>query len=140
MSDDAQDELPPEEPAPDAAATDTAEGAEPAGSTSPLARARHWGGRLVSELAQLPDTLERLRLGAADFQLVGQRLKASSQALEELTRLYTSTLGDGVRRSADAVNNVRTQLERMPQVSPDAFSAAVSEFQKTMGAFFRGDR
>jgi hypothetical protein len=139
MSDDAQDELPPAEPA-TVPASEAAEGTERRGSTSLLANARRWGGRLVAELAQLPDTLERLRLGAADFQLVGQRLKASSQALEELTRLYTSTLGEGVRRSADAVNNVRTQLERMPQVSPDAFSAAVSEFQKTMGAFFRGDR
>src|SRR3954447_6941702 len=139
MSDDAQHELPPAEPE---AAADTTEGPERSGSgpTAALAGAWHWGGRLVSELVQLPDTLERLRLGAADFQLVGQRLKASSQALEEITRLYTSTLGEGVRRSADAVNNVRSQLERMPQVSPDAFSAAVSEFQKTMGAFFRGDR
>ena len=137
MSDDPQHELPPAAPE---AAAGAAEDAEPSGSTRPLASAWHWGSRLVSELAQLPDTLERLRVGAADFQLVGQRLKASSQALEELTRLYTSTLGEGVRRSADAVNNVRTQLERMPQVSPDAFSAAVSEFQKTMGAFFRGDR
>src|SRR4051812_38743614 len=139
MSDDAQHELPPAEPE---AAADTTEGAERSGSgpTAALGHAWHWGGRLVSELVQLPDTLERLRLGAADFQLVGQRLRASSQALEEITRLYTSTLGEGVRRSADAVNNVRSQLERMPQVSPDAFSAAVSEFQKTMGAFFRGDR
>jgi hypothetical protein len=101
-----------------------------------VAELRQWSERLVRELAQLPDTLERLRLGAADFQVVGQRLRATSTALEELTNLYTRTVSDSVRRSTDAAEQMRSQLERMPQlgITGETVAAAVSELQKTVRA------
>ena len=79
-----------------------------------------WGREVSSELSRLPTTLAQLREGAANFQLVGQRLAASSAALEELTALYGKTLGQGVKRSADAAKALQVQIDRMGETTPDA--------------------
>ena len=92
-----------------------------------------WGREVGSELSRLPTTLAQLREGAANFQLVGQRLAESSSALEELTALYGKTLGQGVKRSADAAKALQVQIDRMGETSttPDALAAAAAELQRT---------
>jgi hypothetical protein len=91
-----------------------------------------WGREVGSELSRLPTTLAQLREGAANFQLVGQRLAASSGALEELTALYGKTLGQGVKRSTDAAKALQVQIDRMGETTPtpDALSAAAAELQR----------
>jgi hypothetical protein len=92
-----------------------------------------WGRQVSSELSRLPTTLAQLREGAANFQLVGQRLAESSAALEELTALYGKTLGQSVKRSADAAKALQGQIDRMGETTPtpDALSAAAAELQRT---------
>ena len=92
-----------------------------------------WGREVGSELSRLPTTLAQLREGAANFQLVGQRLAESSSALEELTALYGKTLGQGVKRSADAAKALQVQIDRMGETTPtpDSLSAAAAELQRT---------
>jgi hypothetical protein len=92
-----------------------------------------WGRDVSSELSRLPTTLAQLREGAANFQLVGQRLAESSAALEELTTLYGKTLGQSVKRSADAAKALQVQIDRMGETTPtpDALSAAAAELQRT---------
>jgi hypothetical protein len=91
-----------------------------------------WGREVGSELSRLPTTLAQLREGAPNFQLVGQRLAASSSALEELTAVYGKTLGQGVKRSADAAKALQVQIDRMGETTPtpDALSAAAAELQR----------
>lgn len=96
--------------------------------------ARTWARRMVTELAALPDTLEKLRDGATNFQTVGKRLEASSSSLEELTQLYGKTMGEAVRRSTFAAEALQSQLARLPTdpASPDLLSAAAAELQRTL--------
>jgi len=95
-----------------------------------------WSRRLRDELALLPDTLQRLREGAVNFQTVGQRLERSSEALEEVTRLYESTLKDSTRRSAEAMESLRQQVERAAKsASPERLVQAAGDIQKTIAAF-----
>jgi DNA repair ATPase RecN len=93
-----------------------------------------WAARLGREVAQLPDTLERLRTGANDFQLVARRLAESSEALEQLTNLYGKTMGDAVRRSGEAAERIRAQLDQLPQSgsNTDLAAAAAAEMQRTL--------
>ena len=92
-----------------------------------------WGRQVSSELSRLPTTLAQMREGAANFQLVGKRLAESSAALEELTALYGKTLGQSVKRSADAAKALQVQIDRMGETTPtpDALSAAAAELQRT---------
>ncbi len=94
---------------------------------------RGWWRDLSSELAHLPTTLQQMREGAANFQLVGQRLADSSNALEELTQLYGKTLRQTVRRSAEAAESLRSQIDRLAEapVAPDTLASAASELQRT---------
>jgi DNA repair ATPase RecN len=95
---------------------------------------RGWWRDLSSEVAQLPTTLQQMREGAANFQLVGQRLAESSTALEELTRLYGKTLRQTVRRSTEAAESLRSQIDRLSEgaVAPDTLASAASELQRTV--------
>ncbi len=95
---------------------------------------RGWWREVSSELAQLPTTLQQMREGAANFQLVGQRLAESSSALEELTRLYGKTLRQTVRRSTEAAESLRSQIDRLSEaaVAPDTLASAASELQRTV--------
>ncbi|HEX9258781.1 MAG TPA: hypothetical protein VF855_04535 [Acidimicrobiales bacterium] len=99
------------------------------------ARFDDWRKRLTHELALLPDTLERLREGAVNFQVVGQRLARSSEALEEVTRLYETTLKDSTRRSAEAMESLRQQVEKAAKTaSPERLVQAAGDIQKTITA------
>ncbi len=89
-----------------------------------------WRRDLTEELVRLPATLRQLREGAANFELVGQRLAESSEALEEITRVYRSTVGDSTRRSAEMVDQLREQLDALAGQPPDVVTAAVDEFQR----------
>lgn len=102
--------------------------------TGRLEAARTWARRMVTELAALPDTLEKLRDGATNFQTVGRRLEASSSSLEELTQLYGRTMGEAVRRSTSAAEALQSQLGKLPTdpASPDLLSAAAAELQRTL--------
>jgi hypothetical protein len=100
-----------------------------------VAAVRTWGRRMAREVAVLPDTLEKLRDGATNFQTVGKRLDASSSALEELTSLYGRTLGDAVRRSNSAAEVLQDRLAKLPQnTPPDLLAAAASDLQRTLDA------
>ncbi len=105
--------------------------------TDVVSNVRGWANRLATEVALLPDTLERLRDGATNFQLVGKRLAESSVALDEMTQLYTKTVGDYVRRSAATADTVQSLLERVPKeaLDVDRLSAAASEIRQTLGSF-----
>lgn len=100
-----------------------------------------WYRRLAAEVVQLPDTLARLREGAANFQLVGERLAASSAALEQITRLYESTVADGAKRMADAAEAVRQQVDRLPGAgaAAEAMGAVLGELQRALGALARSN-
>jgi uncharacterized membrane protein YccC len=94
-----------------------------------------WRTRLARELALLPDTLERLREGAVNFQVVGQRLARSSEALEEITHLYETTLRDSTRRSAEAMESLRQQVEKAAKTaSPERLVQAAGDISRTIGA------
>ena len=99
-----------------------------------LQRFGAWRRDLTDELVQLPATLRRLREGAANFELVGQRLAASSEALEEITRVYRSAVGDSTRRSAEMADQLRRQLDSLAEQPPDVVKAAVDEFQRGFDA------
>jgi hypothetical protein len=99
-------------------------------------RVAEWGRRMSFEIRLLPDTMQRLREGAENFQKVGTRLEASSSSLEELTRLYSVTLSDSVRRSIDAADTLRGQVDRFGagQAGSDVVANAVAELQRTMSS------
>lgn len=91
-----------------------------------------WMQRLGTELAELPDTLQRLRVGAANFEVVSQRLERASLSLEEMTELYQSTIAESTRRSAEAAETLRSQIDALARVaSPDAVSTTITEMQRT---------
>jgi DNA repair ATPase RecN len=97
---------------------------------------RQWWRDLSVELVQLPTSLQKVRDGATNFQLVGQRLAESSSALEELTRLYSKTLGQTVQRSTAVADSLRSQLDKLSDtpVAPDKVASAVSELRSTVEA------
>ena len=89
-----------------------------------------WRRDLTAELVRLPDTLRQLREGAANFEIVGQRLAESSEALEEITKVYRSTMGETTRRSAEVAEQLKEQLESLATESPDMVTAALDEMQR----------
>lgn len=89
-----------------------------------------WRRDLTSELLKLPGTLRQLREGAANFEIVGQRLAESSEALEEITKVYRSTMGETTRRSAEVAEQLKEQLEALASESPDMVTAAIDEMQR----------
>jgi hypothetical protein len=96
-------------------------------------RLTDWWRRLAAELVELPETLRALREGAANFEVVGRRLSESSEALEQMTELYESTLADSAKLSADAARALRSQLDALAAAgSPDRVMAAVGEMQRVI--------
>ncbi|MEM7287018.1 MAG: hypothetical protein AAF480_11755 [Actinomycetota bacterium] len=95
-----------------------------------IERFESWRRDLTSELIRLPDTLRQLREGAANFEIVGQRLAESSEALEEITKVYRSTMGETTRRSAEVAEQLKEQLESLAGESPDMVATALGEMQK----------
>jgi hypothetical protein len=95
---------------------------------------RDWARRLAAELAALPDTLERLRLGAASFQRVGIRLEESSAALDDLVRFYDTSMGETVRRSTSTVEELQRTLDHLPGMGMGAeqVAAATRDVQRTV--------
>ena len=91
-----------------------------------------WGRRLGAELGEFPDTLRRLREGAANFELVAQRLEAASGSLEEITVFYQSTIATSTRRTADAAVALQSQIDALAAAgSPERVSSTLSEVQRT---------
>lgn len=80
--------------------------------------------------------MQKLREGANDFQLVGQRLQASSAALEQLTRFYESTAGETVRRSTSTLETVQSQLGALtdPRVAPEMVAVVNQEIRGAIDA------
>jgi hypothetical protein len=100
--------------------------------TARLDALRDWSRRLGAELAAFPDTLRRLREGAANFDLVGRRLEAASSSLEEVTALYQSTIADTTRRSAEAAGALRSQIDSLTAAaSPERVSSTLADMQRT---------
>lgn len=95
-----------------------------------MERFEAWRRDLTSELLQLPATLRQFREGAANFEIVGQRLAESSEALEEITKVYRSTMGETTRRSAEVAEQLKQQLDSLAGESPDMVTAALDEMQK----------
>lgn len=101
---------------------------------SSVAAMRAWARRMASEVAVLPDTLERLRLGAASFQRVGTRLEESSAALDDIVRFYDASMRETVRRSTTTMEAVQHNLERLPGAafSPEQLANATRDVQRTL--------
>jgi methyl-accepting chemotaxis protein len=99
---------------------------------SRIERASDWRRRLVEELSELPDTLQKIRNGAADFERVGERLAKSSASLEEIVNLYESTIAESGRRSAQAVDTLRSQIDALAETagSPERLAATMSDVQR----------
>ena len=95
-----------------------------------IERFEAWRRDLTAELIQLPGTLRQLREGAANFEVVGQRLADTSEALEEITKVYRSTMGETTRRSAEVAEQLKDQLESLAGESPDMVMGALDEMQK----------
>lgn len=95
-----------------------------------IERFESWRRDLTAELVRLPDTLRLLREGAANFEVVGQRLADTSEALEELTKVYRSTMGETTRRSAEIAEQLKGQLDSLTGESPDMVTAALDEMQR----------
>ena len=89
-----------------------------------------WRRELTEELVRLPATLRQLREGATNFELVSKRLADSSEALEEITRVYRSTMGESTRRSAELAELMRSQLDGLSGESPDVVTGALTEVQR----------
>lgn len=80
----------------------------------------------------MPDTLRRVREGAGNFELVSRRLAASSESLEEITALYEATLSDTTRRSADAAEALKQQIDSLVGQSPERVTSSLAEMQRTV--------
>lgn len=92
-----------------------------------------WRRRLAAELAELPDTLQTFREGTKNFQVVTARLAESSDVLEQLTKVYEATLADTTRRSAQAVQALRSQIDSLAAAgSPDRVMSLLGEMQRTI--------
>jgi hypothetical protein len=101
---------------------------------SALARWRH---EVVAELATLPETLRQFREGVTSFQVVGRRLAAGTEALEQLNELYSLGLSDRVRQLTDATATLQRQLARARTARPpaaDRLEQAVDDFNRTVAA------
>ena len=95
-----------------------------------------WRRRLTAELATLPDTLATFRRGANNFEVVSQRLAESSDALEQVTKVYEATLADSARRSADVATALRSQVDTIAAAgSPERTMGALKEMQRLVGTF-----
>lgn len=99
-----------------------------------LTRFGAWRRDLTAELVQLPDTMRRFREGAANFELVGQRLAKSSASLEGISDLYESTIAESGRRSAQAVDALRSQVDALTNgtVSPERVTTSMNEMQRAL--------
>jgi hypothetical protein len=95
-----------------------------------------WRRRLTTELTALPDTLATFRRGANNFEVVSQRLAESSDALEQMTKVYEATLADSARRSADVAKALRSQVDTIAAAgSPERAMGALKEMQRLVGTF-----
>ena len=95
-----------------------------------------WRRRLSTELAALPDTLATFHRGATNFEVVSQRLAESSDALEQVTKVYEATLADSARRSADMAKALRAQVDTLAASgSPERAVGTLREMQRLVGTF-----
>lgn len=96
------------------------------------ARFTVWRRELTDELVQLPDTMQRLREGAANFQTVGERLAKSSASLERISDIYESTIAESGKRSAQAIDVLKSQVEALAggPATPESLSSSMDEMQR----------
>jgi hypothetical protein len=102
-----------------------------AGVRDRLERFETWRRDLTRELVELPESLRKIRHGAANFELVGERLADSSESLEEITQLYRSTISETTRRSAEAADALKTQIDQLVGQSPERVTSTLVEMQRT---------
>jgi hypothetical protein len=95
-----------------------------------------WGRKMSAELDALPETLRTLREGAANFQVVSERLARTTEKLEAIGALYDSAgATEAVRRLEEAAARLQRQraaLTGTPGV--DFVSSAVDEFARTVSS------
>jgi exonuclease VII small subunit len=99
--------------------------------------AARWRDDVVAELAKLPDTLRQFRDGVTNFQVVAKRLADGTEALEQLTELYSAGVSDRVRQLSDAATTLQRQLGRAKTARPpgaDRLEQAVEDFNRTVAA------
>lgn len=108
-----------------------------AGGRARVARLTEWRRELAEEVALLPDTMRRFRNGAAKFELVGERLAKSSASLEGITDIYQSTIGESGKKSAQALDALRSQVETLTQgsTSPEKMSSSIDEIRQALDGF-----
>lgn len=95
-------------------------------------RFSEWSGRLRAELVALPDTLQLIREGASNFDRVAKRLAESTKALDDVTRVYESTMAGTARRSAEAVEALRDQIGTINAEAPNQVTTAMRDSMREM--------
>ncbi len=112
-------------------------GARLTDARSRLTRLAEWRRDLAQEVAQLPDTMRSFRNGAAKFELVGERLAKSSASLEGISDLYESTVADSGKRSAQALDALRSRVEALAQdsTSPERMTSSMNGIRSALDGF-----
>ena len=95
-----------------------------------------WRTELQAELVELPNTLRLLREGVADFSTVGRRLAKSTEAIEQVSNLYTGGLTEATRRIEDASASLRTELGDLPggERTAKVIEGAAEDFNRALAA------
>jgi hypothetical protein len=96
-----------------------------------------WRDDVAGELTRLPETLSQFREGVANFQVVGQRLADSTEALEQLNDFYSAGVSDRVRQLSDATAALQRQLAKARTTRPpgaDLLEQAVEDFNRTVAS------
>lgn len=103
-----------------------------------LASLLAWGRAVRVELEQLPVTLRTVREAADNFQVVSQRLSASTTSLEDIAKMYEATIADAARRSTAAAETLRRQVESLGGLtSTDRLPGIVDELQRNLDSLAR---
>lgn len=81
--------------------------------------------------------MRSFRNGAAKFELVGERLAKSSASLEGISEIYESTIADSGRKSAQALDALRSKLETLNQgsTSPERMTSSMNEIRQALDGF-----
>ena len=95
-----------------------------------------WRTEVQAELVELPNTLRLLREGVADFSTVGRRLAKTTEAIEQVSNLYTGGLTEATRRLEDASASLRTELGDLPggERTAKVIEGAAEDFNRALAA------
>jgi len=97
-----------------------------------------WTREVRDELRLLPDTLRTAREGAANFELVSQRLSSATRALEDISATYERTFAESARRTNAALDTMREQLDSLAAtVGSGKVPPVVTEIRRNLDALGR---